>query len=200
LKCLEGVVVDALKSQLADPRLLVEYLKSYHEEWRAEAKRADSEAAKIHKRLADVEASIMRYVNALERGSMPEDIIVDRLQKLEAERVGLKERQRLVAADVKVVDLHPAAIERYRRAIEELQQHLQSASPRSESRQAFRNLVDSVVVQETPKRAPYAISVYGRLGALLGIDLFPTQRKPSQIAAEHGVSCDNGNPEKSVSS
>jgi hypothetical protein len=83
------VVVDALKTQLADPRLLAEYLATYHEERRVEAKRAGSEAATLRKRLADVEASIMRYVNAVERGSMPEDIIVDRLQKLEAERVGL---------------------------------------------------------------------------------------------------------------
>jgi hypothetical protein len=49
---------------------------------------------------------------------------------------------------------------------------------------ALRNLVDSVVVHETVERRSYEVSVYGRLAAIMGVDLFPTMRTPSEIIEE----------------
>ncbi len=202
---LEAAVLDGLRTQLADPGYLAEFLSEFAEQKRAQSRQASSEVSQTKKRLADIEASIMRYVNALERGSMPEDIIVDRLQKLEVERVGLQERLRLIGSEAKVVEIHPVVIERYKREIEILHVALRDNTMRAESREAFRNLVDSVIVRETRKRMPYEVEIYGRPEALLGIDLFPERRKPAQIVAEHGsntvISGSDGlASEKSVSS
>ena len=91
--------------------------------------------------------------------------------------------------------LHPGAVEPYRRTIAELHDHLRKSSPATEVRPAFRNPVDSVAVKERPKRAPYQVEIYGRLGALLGLNLFPEQRHPKEIVTTY-----NGDAEKAVSS
>jgi hypothetical protein len=64
----------------------------------------------------------------------------------------------------------------------------------ADSRAAFRMVFDSIVVHPTAKRAPYEFTPYARLGAVLGVNLFPTKRTAGQILQEQGVSCtDVGN-------
>jgi site-specific DNA recombinase len=110
---------------------------------------------------------------------MAEDIIASRMKDLETERAGLRERERLAFEATNVVELHPNAIERYRQAIATLQKDL-AAGRSPETRAAFRNLVDHVLVRPTEKRAPYEVKIFGRLGALLGLDLYPAQRTPGR--------------------
>jgi hypothetical protein len=48
--------------------------------------------------------------------------------------------------------------------------------------------MDSLVVQPTGYRQPYVVDAYGRLSALMGVNLFPTVRSGQEIMAEEGVS------------
>src|SRR4029077_20666418 len=106
-----------------------------------------------------------------------------------------------------VVRLHPKTVNTY---VENMQRVLSIAVGAAkegfkntpEVRHAVRMMVDSIVVHPTAKRMPYEISPYVRLGAVLGMDLFPAKRSAEQIVTEHGVSgCSElGNPAKSVSS
>jgi len=185
---LEKAVLDSLLTQLADPRLIGVFLEEYLAERRFDQERARAERDEIDRRLTEIHAAQLRLASALEKGTMPEHILIPKMQALESERVGLQERRAIADRDVKVVDLHPAAIARYRQAIETLQANLQNGAMTPESRIAFRNLVESISVYETPARAPYKFRINGRLGALLGIDLYPTTRTPEQILAEQGVS------------
>jgi DNA invertase Pin-like site-specific DNA recombinase len=189
---LESVVLNGLHTQLADERLINEFVQAYHSE-RAVAERAaraDLEGTK--RRLTEIEAGMMRLVGFLEKGTMAEDIIASRMKDLETERAALTERERLALEATNVVELHPKAIERYRQAIATLQEDLASGR-RPESRAAFRNLVDHVLVKPTDKRAPYEVTIFGRLGALLGLDLYPAKRTPREILADQGSSCSVGN-------
>jgi hypothetical protein len=52
---------------------------------------------------------------------------------------------------------------------------------------AFRNLMNSIVVQPTGYRQPYVVDAYGRLSAIMGVNLFPTARSGEEIVAEEGV-------------
>jgi hypothetical protein len=67
--------------------------------------------------------------------------------------------------------------------VERLHEHLSGPYGR-EVAMALRNLVDSVVVHETVERRPHEVCVYGRLAAIMGVDLFPTMRTPSEIIEE----------------
>jgi hypothetical protein len=53
---------------------------------------------------------------------------------------------------------------------------------------AFRNLMDCIVVVPTAYREGYVIDVYGRLPAIMGINLFPTMRSAEEILTSEGVS------------
>jgi hypothetical protein len=52
---------------------------------------------------------------------------------------------------------------------------------------AFRNLMDSIVVQPTGYRQPYVVDAYGRLSAIMGVDLFPKSRSNDEILAQEGT-------------
>jgi site-specific DNA recombinase len=100
-----------------------------------------------------------------------------------------------------VVELHPHVIADYKKNVEMLHEKLTISTLDPETRTAFRNMLDSVVVHPTEKRQPYEISIYGRLAAIMGVDLYPTQRSTAEILSSEGVSCsDSVNTEKSVSS
>ena len=183
---LEAAVLDGLHEQLAHPEALADFVAEYHKERTALERAARREKNDVQGELADIEASMMRLVTALEKGTLPEDMIVPKLQALEVRRAGLKERRRLAEERTNVVELHPRAVEVYREAIATLHQHLQDGTLTPQATAAFRNLVERVVVKPTPKRAPYQFRLYGHLEALLGIDLFPAMRTVSAIAAEAG--------------
>jgi DNA invertase Pin-like site-specific DNA recombinase len=186
LETLERGILKCMRTRLAEPELLKEALKAFHAEWSKQRKHCLTEHATLKRRLVAIEASTTRFVSALERGSMPEDLIVTRLQALETERVGVAERMRLLDADATVVDLHPAAMSAYCASMDKLHAALEANRHDAEARQAFRTLIDSVIVHRTPDRAPYQFTPYHRMEALMGVDLFPPSRPVHEIIEENG--------------
>jgi site-specific DNA recombinase len=194
---LQAGVLDQLRQQIADPRAIDEAAREVHAEWSALQKEHRAKRAAAGKNLATVEAKILRLVNALEAGSMPESTLIPRLQEAERERVGLTEQARLIGAETNVIDVHPGLLDAYRANVEKLHAALIANPNTVENRTAFRMLVDSVIVHPTPKRAAYEFTTNGRLGAIMGVDLFPTARNAREILADHGVACsDTGNAAK----
>ncbi|WP_262027637.1 recombinase family protein [Microvirga sp. Mcv34] len=185
---LERLAIDGVLERLNDTRYMSEFVEAYREARQTEEKKARQEKGSVSKRLSEVEGAILRLVNALERGSMPEEMIVPRLQTLEAERVTLEERKRRAEEVTNVVTLHPNAVERYREGIAALYELLNKTEISVEARLAFRTLVAEIKVRPTRKRMPYEIDLAWNASALLGVDLFPEQRPASQIIAEAGVS------------
>ena len=62
-------------------------------------------------------------------------------------------------------------------------------------------MIDSIIVHPTPKRAAYEVTAYGRLLAIMGIDLFPVRRTNAEIlTAEGHLGTEDGHTEKSVPS
>jgi DNA invertase Pin-like site-specific DNA recombinase len=193
---LQTAVLDGMRKHLTDPKAIGEATRAYHAEWTQRNKRNRGEAADVRKRLNRVQVAIDRIVMAIAESDTPVAELTARLKPLEIERAGLTERLRLVEAESNVVDIHPAAIKDYQRNIERLHEALTTAKELTpENRSAFRNVFDSIVVHETPKGADYEFTPYARLGALMGIELFPALRSDQQILTEHGVSnCDNAAP------
>src|SRR6266516_3971451 len=65
-----------------------------------------------------------------------------------------------------------ATLAGYRANVEELHQSLIRNLDAPKTRAAFHNLIERIVVHPTGYREPYEISVYGRLSAIVGVDLF----------------------------
>jgi hypothetical protein len=49
-------------------------------------------------------------------------------------------------------------------------------------------MIDSIAVHPIAQGEPYEVSVYGRLSAMLGVDLYPTARSNAEILAAEGLS------------
>ncbi|WP_150117770.1 zinc ribbon domain-containing protein [Microvirga vignae] len=185
---LEWAVVDAIDLQLTDPRTTHAIWQKYREELREEQRSARSERQNVRKRLNEIEAAQLRLAAALEKGSMPEDILISWLQNLEKERASLRERERIASQEEDPTDLSLKAMGAYRKHLRNLHENLQARRHDPEVRMAFRNVIKSITINETSARAPYGFKINGRLGALFGLELYPIGRPVSQALAEQGFS------------
>jgi len=193
IELLQKLILDGFRTHLTDPKPIAEMARSLHSEYAAEAKKNSGQKAAAEKKHNQLVVQIDRLVAAISDSDEPLPGLLASLKTKEAERVGLAERIRLLGAD-NVVALHPNVIEDYRVNVEKLHKALTKNAENPEIRTAFRNMLDSIMVHPTPRGAPYEISVYGRLTAILGVDLFPTRR--SKLLNTKGFgNIDIGNPD-----
>jgi site-specific DNA recombinase len=183
---LKQLVVDNLRANLADPKRHAEALKAAHTEYASLAKKNSGEKIAAEKQISRLTVQISRIVDAIENSDKPVEELLVSLKAKEAERVGLKERVRLLCS-TNVITLHPHVIEAYRQNVEKLHETLTAKTVDPEVVSAFRNLLDCVVVQPTGYRQPYVVDAYGRLSAIMGVNLFPTVRSSQEILVEEGV-------------
>ena len=188
LDVIESKVVDGVRENLSHPALLAEYIKAYREERRATIAEAARNRDRVARRLGDVKASIDRYIKAIGRGTLPVEAVEGEIAKLEEERKVLVAELAVAESAVPVVELHPQAIERYRRDVEMLHERINdlAAGGNTAPMQAFRALVSSVIV--TPaEEGRIEIEVRGRLAELLGADVPAPFRGWSEVVAEEGL-------------
>jgi site-specific DNA recombinase len=153
-----------------------EAARAFHAEWAAREKKTRGDAAQTRKQLNRIQMQIDRLVVAIRDSDVPVHDLLPQLKPLDAERAGLMERLRLIEANNNVVHLHPNVIEAYSLNVEKLHAALTLDSMSAENRTAFRNVIDTIVVHPTGKRMAYEFTPYGRLSAIMGVDLFPTAR------------------------
>jgi site-specific DNA recombinase len=185
---LQALIMDALDEAFANPEAIARAVQVYHDQFakRDRERRADFDGAR--KRLANIEAAKLRLVDALEKGSIAVDVIVQRLNALEAERAGLAERVRLGNGDpANLTILHPKARERFIEGIKILKVAIRADKITPAARVAFGNVIEAVQVHPVAKFAPYEINVHVRNDALIGgLDLFPKTEPVREIIKARG--------------
>jgi site-specific DNA recombinase len=187
LSVIERTVIDGFKENLVDVESIKEMTKRYHTRRKENEQKSGTERAGIEKKLAALQLQIDRIVTAVSDTDQPLPALMKSLEVKEAERVGLEERLRLLKSE-NLVSLHPASIENYKTSVDTLHRALTNGRVYSEAeKQAFRNLIDKVVVHPTGHSKPYEVSVYGRLSAMLGVELFPNMRTAEQIVQEERI-------------
>jgi site-specific DNA recombinase len=191
LSGLEELVLDGMEKDLTNPKVLIEYTRSYHARWAERQKEISSDRDTTERALNRLTGQIDRYVIALGESDQPVKAIMERLNKLEAERAALAEKLRGIESEGNVISLHPAAIERFASDVEALHDGLtradESPAAMARYRAAFRNMFEKFEVQPTPKRHRYAVKPYFRLAAIMGMKLFPKGRSAEEMLAEQGV-------------
>ena len=174
----ERRVLEGLRNNLADPDLMAEYVRSYHEAMRELASTQTNDRAAIERRLAELSRGIQRIVDKVVDGTAP-DALMTRLVEMEAEEKSLKASLAQIDEDFVPVALHPGAIEKYRRIVEDLQAHIDSThagAPTDALLAAARKLIGKVVITPTENKKPVNITLHGLLAELLLVQGTPQYR------------------------
>jgi site-specific DNA recombinase len=167
---IEKGVVGALRTKLANPALVQEYVREYVQERRSIECEARRNRAQIERALADADAGIARLVKALAKDIMTEDEVAHEMRPLRADQDRLKGELAVAAEDTATIAMHPQAITRFRENIEELAVLLATGEKADAGLVApFRALVERVVVKPRKSGEPHEVEIIGYLAALTGL-------------------------------
>jgi site-specific DNA recombinase len=183
---LTALAVDSMCSHLTDPEFIKEKAREKTLEFARIEKENSSARQAAVKQFDRLNIQIAKLVRAFDDADdFPTELLAS-LKAKEIERKGLEERIRLLGSD-NVTALHPHVISAFGKNIETLHAKLKRNPNDPECRLAFGNIIDSIIVHPTGKAQPYDISLYARLSAVMGIDLFPTPRSSKEIVAAEGL-------------
>ena len=175
---LERRVLDGIRSRLLSPDAVATFVREYH----AERKRLGAASVRrrdqIAQQLAGIDKQIGHLVDTIAEG-LASPALKEKLRGLEASRAALVTEQETIgnAADT-VVDLHPAAVDAYRKTVADLQAGLAGTDPaaREEAMGILRSLVSVIEVHPAEGRGKTEIRIHGMIAELINL----AQRRPGE--------------------
>ncbi|WP_271602798.1 recombinase family protein [Bradyrhizobium sp. CCBAU 45384] len=185
LNDIEALAIKGLRQHLAHPAVITEFVDAYNAERKRLKKEATTERARLERRLGEIGREMKRIVDCIVITGMPPEQFVGRMQELEAEKAKVTAGLDSAKESDNVIALHPKALDRYKRAVVELSDHLKRGTPMEFA--TIRELVTAIIVHASPSRPGGAgtkanteddrtvrIDIKGRLAALCGNPaLFP---------------------------
>jgi site-specific DNA recombinase len=200
-----GILAGMVENLLSDEMIDVA-LEAYRTE-KNQGVKNDSEKKAVERKLNALNVEIARLVDATMKMNNPPDEFYKKIESKEVERASLDERLRQLGGAAGSNNLlqfptsSPKFKDIYRKSVLEVHRAMTKKPDTPESRVAFRNLIDSIVVHPTAKRMPYEFTPYARIAAIQGLNLFPSRRTTKEVIAAQGLSySDITNTGKSVSS
>jgi hypothetical protein len=166
LEAIEARVFEAMRAQLADSEAFNVYISAYQAKRAELAKAAKREEGDLRKRLSACEGSIFRYMSAMEKQSLPEDLITQRLAELQVERKGLQERLAQAEESLSVPAMHRAAVEHARLSMEAIQARLSDPASMAEARTELRSIIAYIDIDMVGSRDPIQLTAWSHFGRL----------------------------------
>jgi site-specific DNA recombinase len=163
---IERLVVDRLKVQIDNPKLMGRFVEAYLAERRALSADARRDKVKIAAQITTCQRAISNLVAAVEKGTLEPDEVAERLQVQRSEKSRLQRELESADALVLSVDLHPTAVKRFKQNLAQISAAKGQIDPQVAA--SFRELIDSVVVMARKPGEPYRLETRGRLAALIG--------------------------------
>ncbi|WP_027579322.1 recombinase family protein [Bradyrhizobium sp. Ai1a-2] len=186
--------------KLLSAKAIEEAMSAWQQERKKDRKKV-SERTNLERRRRTLTAEIERLSYAIANSRRKPDELLKRIDACDMERENVDARLRLLGnGSENVIPFdHPKFGELYRSEVKKLVAALKINSKAIETRIAFRNLIDCIVVHPVRKRMPYEYTPYLNSAALCGMKLFPENRRKGE---EIGMFAyyDNGKSGKSVSS
>lgn len=178
LKSVESADLAGLEKELRHPQVIAEYVRTYHDERKRLAAKANAKRAQLDLRLGELNREIERLVDAIAKGHGDPAVLGPRSSTLNEERkqIAMELEQKPAASDP--IALHPAVLDRYGRQLADLQDALSKgiSAGDSEAADALRNLVETVTVFRDPLRpGGVTVEITGRLNQLLGEQAYPNK-------------------------
>lgn len=193
---IEGVVLTALRANLADTRLMNAYIDEYMAERKRLTRQAVNEHDTVSKRLTGIESRMKRLKEAYMAGVIELDQFGADNAPLKAEKATLVAKLAIVDGPASAISFHPAAIASFKAALADLSAALCADGERP-SAKLIRSVVDRVIVspaQQRPKspfeRRAMKVEIVGGLDALLSgaaVDRFTTATVRECGGSEGGI-------------
>ena len=190
LDTVQNAVLSGLKAELTHPKMIAEYVRTYHEERERLAADATAERARLERRLIANDREADLITDHLVKGIGNVSRLDARAKELMVEETALREELAALPDAPKVIALHPTILERYEIQLEGLQEALSRGlqAGDSEGAEALRELVETVTIfRDLSRVGGVEIKIAGRLNALLGENAHPNRRRGvwgSVVAAE----------------
>lgn len=185
--------------KLLSAKAIEEAMGAWQEE-RKNDRRKGSERETLERRRRKLTTEIERLSYAIANSRRKPEELLQLIDECDLERENIDARLRLLgdgSGNVIPFD-HPKFGDRYRSEVKKLVIALKTNPKAIETRVAFRNLIDCIVVHPGRKRMPYEYTPYLNSAALFGRTLFPEGGKLGKI--DTSANYNNGGSEKSVSS
>jgi site-specific DNA recombinase len=177
LRDVEKAVLDGMREELKDPRLIETYARKYNEERQRLAASAMAIRARLETKRDRIEAERQRNIDMVIKYVIGEDEARERIASLKAQRLEVEAEIASLEEAPKIISLHPATLDRYTETVEllaaSLASHAEAPDDRGPLMRSFRELVLSVTVHPKGPREGFQVEVKGRLAALIGGDTFP---------------------------
>jgi site-specific DNA recombinase len=192
-------VAEKMEVKLLSPKAIEEAMRAWKEERKSDL-RNDSERSNLERRRLTLNTEIERLSYAIANSHRNLDELVKRIDECDVERETVEERLRLLGGDGEnVIPFdHPKFGDRYRAEAKRLVTALKINPKAIETRIAFRNLVDCIIVHPVRKRMPYEYTPYLNATALFSMKIFSEDR--NKTGAIGTAYYDNVQSGKSVSS
>jgi site-specific DNA recombinase len=183
---IEELTVAGLKERMRDKDALTYYVKVYNAERQRLAADRIRGRARLEARLVAAQGELDRFIKASIKGRYSDEEADRELPLLRAARDRLRAELAGTDEPPKIVSLHPAALDRYRAAIDRLDAALrEGAIGGEEARQALRDMVSTVTVHPPTADNTIHIEVEGHLSHLIGGEAFPkAMLKGGTVVAE----------------
>lgn len=191
LDTVESAVLTGLADELRHPKVIAEYVRTYHAERKRLAADCDRKRARLERRLGELNREIDRVVDAIAKGLGDPAILGPKSTVLGEERKKVARELSEATPPSESVALHPAMLARYEGQLTRLQVALASGvrNGDSECSEAIRDLVETVTVfRDNSREGGVQVEIAGRLTALLGEKAYPNKIRGvwGKMVAEEG--------------
>ncbi|MBM7487598.1 site-specific DNA recombinase [Bradyrhizobium sp. USDA 3686] len=191
---------EKIQVKLLSPKAIEEAMRTWKEE-RKNDRNNGSEHNKLERRRRVLTTEIERLSYAIANSRRKPDELLKRIDECDLERESVEERLRLLGGGGEnIVGFdRPKFSDRYSSEVRRLITALKTNPKAIETRIAFRNLIECIVVHPVRKRMPYEYTPYLNSSALYGRNLFRENRSKEREISTFAY-YDNGKSGKSVSS
>jgi site-specific DNA recombinase len=112
LRYVERAVLDGMREELKDPRLIEAYARSYNEERQRLAANSTSTRAKLGAKRSRIESERQRNIDLVIKQIIGEDDARGRIAELKAQRLQVEAEIAALEEAPQVITLHPATLDR----------------------------------------------------------------------------------------
>jgi hypothetical protein len=183
----EQTVIGGLRKQLANPAAIKLFLKTYHAERKRLAADIVNVRSGLERQLGEVARKLERAMSAMLASSAPVESFTAAIGEMDAGQRRLKSELSSLQEPVNVVVVHPEALARYQRVVDDLAAAVRDRKD-SETALALRELIETATVLRTEPGEPLSIDVQGRLAALLQAPAFPSgSLSGGKVVAREGL-------------
>ncbi|MER8961225.1 recombinase family protein [Mesorhizobium sp. M0701] len=186
LRNVENAVLDGMRDELKDPRLIEIYVRNYNQERQRLAAGATNARITLETKIARIEAERQRNIDLVVKGVIGDDDARERIAELKGRRIEAEAELANLEEAPSTLTVHPATIERYVKTVDELASvlahHAEAIDDQGALVKSFRALVHSVTVHPKGARQGIEVEVKGKLAALIGGNTFPQARYAGERA------------------